>query len=481
MAQLIKILIAVSLGTLMPSGNTSAAEWFVSTTGNNATGTGSIAAPFRTLTHLLEPANALVQAGDIVSLRGPVGNNVYNECDVRLRVPLTIRSHAGESARIHCDINVIDSVTVQIDPDASGSRLSRIELSGGYYYALFFQTDWDSTGNPTGSGASNVIVEDCVIRDSGRDAIKITPKSNDITIRRCEIHHTGRIYPPGTPLDDKNAEGIDNVNGARMRVEDSYVHDTATTGIYFKGGATDVIVQRNVVERAGAAGILVGFDTSPEFFDLSANPGYYEAIRGIVRNNIVRDTAYAGIGLYAARDSIVANNTLLRTATLAQAALYFGVTLQDFDPMAGRPPTINPRILNNLVVQNGGDCVGIRWANEISAAGLYGLQGDPGSDYNWFHNTNGECNFSDTRPGSSIDNGGNFAAWRAEESADANSRTGSVSLALDGRLVPGSGAIDQGVTLPEVIDDIDATARSAPYDIGADELDQGPLFRNSFE
>ena len=49
-----------------------------------------------------------------------------------------------------------------------------------------------------------------LLHDSGRDVIKITPKYNDIRIERSEIFRSGQIYPPGTPLDDKNAERIDN-------------------------------------------------------------------------------------------------------------------------------------------------------------------------------------------------------------------------------------------------------------------------------
>lgn len=466
---------------IVPCSSTHAAEWFVSTTGDDGAGTGSIAAPFRTINHVLDPGNEIVSGGDIVTLRGPPGDNVYDECEVRLRVPLTLRSHAGEMAHIHCDIGVIDSVAVQIDPEASGSTLSRLEISGGFYYAVFLQTDWDQTGNPGGTGASNIVIEDCLIHDSGRDGIKITPKSNDVTIRRCEIRDTGAIYPPGTPGDEKNAEGIDNVNGARMVVEDSHIHDTATSGVYFKGGAADVIVQRNVVERTGAAGILVGFDTSPEFFDLDINPDYYEAVRGIVRNNIVRDTVYAGIGLYAAQDALVANNTLQRTATDGQAALYFGVTLQDFADEAGRPPSVNPRIVNNLVLQDGGDCFGIRWANEIDANGVYALQGDPGSDYNLFFDNAGACNFFDTRPGSVLDGGGDLVAWQAAENADANSAEGAVATETDGRLVPGSIAIDAGLALPEVVDDIDREARAGANDVGADELDADTIFHDDFE
>lgn len=462
-------------------GTAHGAEWFVSTLGSDAGGDGSVGAPFRTVTHVLDPSNDIVDAGDVVTLRGPVGNNRYDECDVRLRLSLTLRSFAGERAHIACDLAVEDSVTVQIDPEASGSTLSNLELSGGFYYAVFLQTDWEQDGNPGGSGASNILIEDCLIHDSGRDGIKITPKSDDVTIRRCEIRDTGAIYPPGTPGDEKNAEGIDNVNGARMRVEDSWVHDTATTGIYFKGGAADVIVQRNVVERVGAAGILVGFDTSPEFFDLTINPDYYEAVRGIVRNNIVRDTVYAGIGLYAAQDALVANNTLQRTASDGQAALYFGVTLQDFADEAGRPPSVDPRVVNNLVLQDGGDCAGIRWANEIDANGVYALLGDPGTDHNLFFDSTGDCNFFDTRPGSAIDGGGDFAAWQAEENADANSVEGPVATAADGRLVPGSVAIDAGLTLVEVTDDIDGETRSGANDVGADELDADTIFNDHFE
>lgn len=466
---------------LLACAPATAAEWFVSTLGSDASGTGAIDAPFRTVTHVLDPSNDIVEAGDVVTLRGPAGNNRYDECDVRVRVPLTLRSYPGERAHIACDLDVEYSVTVQIDPEASGSTLSDLELSGGYYYALFLQTDWEQGGNPGGQGASDILVEDVEIHHSGRDGIKITPKCDDVTIRRAHIHHTGAIYPPGTPPDDKNAEGIDNVNGARMVVEDSHIHDTATTGVYFKGGASDAVVQRNVIERTGAAGILVGFDTSPEFFDLTVNPDYYEAIRGIVRNNIVRDTRYSGIGLFAAQDALVANNTLIGTARIGHAALYFGVTLQDSDPDAGRPPSVNPRLLNNLVLQDGGACVGIRWANEIDANGVYGLAGDPGSNHNRFFDSSGSCNFFDTRPGSAIDDGGDLAAWQGEENADADSSEGPVATAADGRLVTGSVAIDAGMALSEVSDDIDGDARTGANDIGADELDTDSIFRDHFE
>lgn len=461
--------VALALGLMCVLNSGSAAEWIVSTQGNDQTGNGSLARPYRSLGHLLDPARELVRAGDTVSLRGPAGANVYAETEVRLRLPLTLQSYPGEWAVISCPLQLEDGVCIQIDPGASGSRISRLEITGGNLYGIFLQTDWDARGNPGGLGASNVIIEDCKVHDTGRDAIKVTPKSDDLTIRRCEIFNTGRIYPGGTGIEDMNAEGIDNVNGSRMRVEDNYIHDIATTGLYFKGGAADVVVERNRIARTGEGGIMIGFDTSPDFFDTRVNPRYYESIRGTVRNNFIQDTGYAGIGLYATLDAVVANNTLIDTAKAGHAALYFGVTLQDFEPFAGRPPNLNPLIRNNLILQEGGNCIGIRWANEISAAGLYGLEGNPGTDYNWFFRRQGDCVFVDGRPGSALNDGGSLAQWQAALSADRRSQTGSVSVSSDGHLPAGSPVIDQGQALSQVLDDMDKQSRSNPPDIGADE------------
>ncbi|MGL5002836.1 MAG: right-handed parallel beta-helix repeat-containing protein, partial [Casimicrobium sp.] len=354
----------------------------------------------------------------------------------------------------------VDTVTIQVDPGASGSCIANLEITGGYYYGIFMQTDWFQGGPNTDIGASNIVIEDVKVHGTGRDAIKITPKSNNVTIRRAEIYNSGA-------RDNSNAEGIDNVNGDGMIVEDSYIHDTATTGVYFKGGARNVIVQRNRIENTGGAGILVGFDTSPEFFDLAVNPQYYEAIGGIVRNNVVRNTQLAGIGLYASNNSVVANNTIVNAAQSAHAAIYFGVTLQDFDPNAGRPANNNPLIRNNLVIQSGRPCMSIRYANELG--GLSGLNGSTNSNYNAFHNTSGACSFSDGRPLPNSFNG-NLVGWRTRTSGDANTIETTLSVSATGRLSTGSAAIDAGQTIAQVTDDIDRQTRSAPYDIGADEF-----------
>ncbi|WP_394696760.1 right-handed parallel beta-helix repeat-containing protein [Pseudoxanthomonas japonensis] len=432
------------------------AEYFVSTSGNDSSGTGTLQNPYRTVKRAISAG----RAGDTITLRAPANNRTYNECDVRLRQKMTLQTYAGEGkARIHCAITTPETVTIQIDPAASGSRLSNLEISGGYYYGIMLQTNWYQGGPATDTGASDVVLEDLLIHSTGRDGIKITPKSNRATIRRVEIHTTGA-------RDNSNADGIDNVNADGMLVEDSYIHDTATTGMYFKGGARDVVVQRNRVENTGDAGILVGFDTSVEFFDLSANPQYYESIRGIVRNNVVRNTGYSGIGMYASKDAIVANNTIINAGRLGHSALYFGVTFQDWDPKAGRPANTNPTLRNNLVIQDNNRCVEIRYSSELG--GLSGLSGSPNSNWNGFNNG---CVFRDGRPGSTV-TAGTLAQWRSGTGADANSKQAAFSVDATGHLPAGSPAIDAGTTLAQVTDDIDGQARSAPFDLGADEYGQ---------
>ncbi|MHC9084477.1 right-handed parallel beta-helix repeat-containing protein [Luteimonas sp. RIT-PG2_3] len=442
-----------------------AAEWFVSPTGDDARGNGSEARPFRSIMRVINTSTGVARRGDTITLRGPAGNNTYPECDVRLRVPLTLRSYPGERAHIQCPIRTKDSVVVQIDPGASGSRLSNLEISGGQYYGVMMQTDWYQGGPDSDTGASDIVLEDLLIHHTGRDGIKITPRSRRITIRRSEIHNTGQAYPPGTPHDRKNADGIDNVNGDGMVVEDSYIHDIATTGLYFKGGATDVVIQRNRIENTGDAGILAGFDTSPEFFDLVANPGYYESVRGIIRNNVVRNTGYAGIGLFAAKDALVVNNTIVNAARKGHAAIYFGLTFQDWDESAGRPASVNPRIVNNLVMQNNGRCVDIRWSHELG--GMSALDGAAGLDWNGYGNSSGLCRFNDQRPASAPGLSTSLAGWQRASHGDANSIDARFDLDADGRPVAGSPALGAGTPLPEVTDDIQRHTRAPPYDLGA--------------
>ncbi len=461
------VLVCQAHGT---SAEPTGATLYVSTAGSDASGDGSIAHPFRTIAHAL----AVAAPGTTIILRGApsVTANVYAEA-IRIQRPnLTIRSQTGEWAVIQCPTtDEAIAQCVRFDIDSDGSRLQRVEVIGGYYYGIKLETKWD-WGDPNDrSGASAILIEEVKVHDTGRDAIKITPGCDDVTIRRAEIFNTG-------VRDGSNAEGIDNVNGDRMVVQESYLHDIATNGIYFKGGATDCLVERTRIEHTGGAGILVGFDTSPEYFDLTVNPDYYESIRGVVRNTIIRDTQGAGIGLYAAKDAQLWNNTLIDTAQAYHSPLYFGVTYQDWDPQAGRPPSINPLIRNTLITQSSGlspVCVYIRYANDLG--GLSALAGMPDMDYALYFHAGTDCRFTDRRPDSPLAEG-TLSQWQAHIGAEGHSFISAPHLSADGHLSADSPAVDTGICTGAPGNDFDGDRRpqGTSCDIGADEFPSGSPF-----
>ena len=446
---------------LAGTGISTAAEYYVSTTGNDTTGSGSISSPYQTIQHVLDNVAA---SGDTIILRG----GTYNE-NVRVRnAGMTIRSKSDEWAVIQSVTNDEEkAIAVTFDADSDGSLLQRVEVIGGYYYGIKFNTKWD-WGDPTDrTGACNITVEDCKIHDTGNACIKVTPGCDDITIRRCEIYNSGRNAPD-------SAEAIDNVNGDRMLVQQCHIHDITATGLYAKGGANGVIIERCWVENIDGAGILVGFDTSPEFFDTTVNPEYYENIDGTVRNCVVLNTRYAGIGLYAAKNAKIVNNTLMDVAREAHSGLYFGLTYQDWDPIAKRPPSLNPTIRNNIVFQTGSmndTIMEIRYDDELG--GLSGLSGMPVMSNNQYYVQNGTASFEDNRPTSLFS--GSLTQWQAHISGDSASTEGDpqfVNAATENyNLSFTSPCVDRGTATGAPDSDYNGVKRpqGQAYDIGAYE------------
>jgi hypothetical protein len=417
---------------------------YVSPSGNDSTATGSINAPYKSINTAL----AAAQPGDTIILRG----GTYREgVNVRIRIPnITIKSAKDEWAII--DLTTYNAGRnedsgVYFDVDSSGGKLQCVEVKGGFY-AVCMETKWD-WGNPADrTGASNIIIEDCILHDSQRDVIKVKPNCNNIIIRNNEIYNSGQTFIGNPPTGEDNAEGIDNVNGDNMAVYNNYIHDIRGTGIYAKGGATDVLIENNYIEHVYGAGIMVGFDTSPEFFDLTVNPRYYENIRGIVRNNLIIDVGWEGIGLYGSKDAQIYSNTLVNVVSggLYHSAIYFGLTYQDWEDYAGRPANINPNIHHNIICQPASfnrPMIDIRYSNDLG--GLSALEGNPVMSNNCYYITGKTAVFADSRPGRTLENAG-LSAWQSHINGDRGSLE--VDPALDANYLPtNSQCAEMGATL----------------------------------
>lgn len=441
----------------------------VSPTGDDAAGDGSAGAPYRTIQFVLDS----VAGPDSVVL---LHEGEYPEA-IRIRHSgLTLQSAPGEHAHISCPVSIDEDapiLCVEIDAETAGVTLRGLEVSGGFY-AVYLGSQWDYDDTPLDNLATHdVLIENCVLHDSGRDVIKIPAGCDDVTIRGCEIYNSGTGYPPETPQEEKNAEGIDAVNSDRLRVADTYIHDAATSCLYVKGGSIGTVVERVRAERCGDLGIVLGFDTSPEFFDLAANPGYYENIDGVVRNCVVADTGLAGLGLYATRGAHLLHNTVMRGGSRGQAGIYLGVATQDYDPAAGRPANSGPTIVGNIVDQAGlaaPACFGIRHTVEDQLGALSGLGEQGEIRDNLYFGGGAACMFVDDRPEATFA-GDDLAGWQAHASGfDAGSRLADPQLTADGHLEATSPAVDAVSATPGVTFDIDASPRGGMFDVGADEI-----------
>jgi len=454
-----KAILFIALLSLLNS--LEAATWYVAPSGND-NNPGSLGSPFKTLPAAIEVASA----GDVIELR----NGSYASNEIRItKSNLTIRSYPGEWAIITAPVGVEDiaSCIWYSEPNVTGGILERLEIIGGYYYGVSFETNWD-WGLPTRKGVSNITIRNCKIHDTGRDCIKIKPACNGIQIIACELYNSGVGPSNAVANGGPNAEGIDNVNGDGMVVRNCYIHNISTSGVYVKGGAKDCIVEENLIYGIGEAGILLGFYTDAEFFDQDGtNPAFYECQYSLARNNVVYNTGGAGIGFFAARNCSAYNNTVVTGSGDFHAPLYFSpgeIWINDNTTLT--PPCFNVQAYNNIFIDQSGTgdedyTVQIRdealaGANEIN--------------HNIYHKTTGPAKFDDGVSWPAL----NFAQWKLQLGFDADSQEINPLIDNNLHLQLGSPAIDAGQNSPAVRD-YDTHPRNGNFDIGADEFDNGSV------
>ncbi|GGB08782.1 hypothetical protein GCM10007414_22780 [Agarivorans gilvus] len=388
--------------------------WVVNGSYKGTVETGSYESPFSTINSALKKA----RPGDEIWIEP----GIYEE-HVRIRTPrITLRSTELHQAKITQPINnKKQQQTIRIDYTASGTRLIDLDISGGYFYAISMHVSWKGGWQ---DGVSKVILSRNLIHGSGRDAIKINPYVWDVLIERNHIFNSGLRDP-------KNAEGIDAVNAHGITIQDNYFQNTATNSVYVKGGSSDVLIQRNFVVNAGVAGILAGFDTSPEFFDKKRNPKMFEARNVRIENNVVIGSNGAGIGVYSGENININNNTVLNAAKSYHSPIYFGLSFQDKDPEAKRSPSRNVSIYNNIfsTIRDDDVVFEIRYLHHPELGPLSSLVDSISSDNNIYISKGGDIYFNDMREGG----GAKFTGlneWRKHCDCDFNSEKGLVDVEI---------------------------------------------------
>jgi hypothetical protein len=405
-----------------------AVEIYVSTTGDDTTGTGSIGSPYATLARGQQAA----VAGDTITFR----TGTYTGGGYFTKNNITYQSYAGEWAIIQLPNNVSGQDNAFYLGTASNCTVRRLELVGGYFYAIKIDT-------------GPCLVEDCIIHGSGRDCVKI-PGSDNITIRRCEIYDSGLRDP-------SNAEGIDNVNGDNMLVQDCYIHDIATNGVYPKGGSIGSIIERCLIRRCGQKGISMAQSSGLAFYDTTANPEYYSCRDCIARNNIIEDCEGSGIDLESALRAKVYNNTLINVAKQFQGGIR--IASVDKGAPAGIVRCHDCEIRNNIIVLGSASARPMLFMGNGSHTGTLTMSN------NRYYKTGGTAVYWWEPTSYSL----NLAGWQTTSGTDSNSTEGDPQVGASWHLNGGSPCIDQAMTIAGFTDDYDGNTRTGSWDIGADE------------
>lgn len=437
----------------------SALTRYVATSGTDE-GHGGADKPWRTLSY----AVGNVADGDTILV---AAGSYAGGITIRNR-SITIRGAQSGAVTIASPTTTTPNNCIYIGKDASGCSLVNLDIRGGYYYAIATESNWDS-GDSLQYGAQKLTIDSCKVHDSGRDCIKLTPGSDNATIRRSEIYNSGM-------RDGSNAEGIDNVNADSMLVQDCYIHTIATNGVYPKGGAIGCIIERCRFDDIAHSAIVLGQNTDWPYFDELVNPQRYESIDCIARNNIITNCNGAGIQFEASLRPQAYNNTLVNVARTSRGAIQILGTDHYPPPTYDTPIFIasrDVRIVNNVVVLSTPG----RPALFIVADGTnHGVEGTVTIDYNRYFHTGGALVFWDERSNNYTLS---FSQWQTLLNADMHSSVGDPGLTPTHKLSSTSPCIDAGQTLAVVADDIDRESRlPGSFDIGADEY-RDPAYTHS--
>ena len=288
------VLVALSCTTAF------AANIFISTSGNDTTGNGSIGSPYATLAK----ATSVAAPGDTIQVRAGTYTNLEYLSDI----------HGTPGAYI--TINAYDgNLTAEFTAGVYFNYFTYVAVNG-----LSFA---NSNGHAFKVCAIDVQTQrSAYIQASGcrfHDAsMQVKCQQSDyITIQDSELYHVGT-----------GGGAFDCVWVTNCRFLRNYLHDLPSIGAFVKGGSFYNVFEGNVVTAPQTGCITYGFCPGGQTAQVVANlDADYESVYSVMRNNIIAGQTWGATCTYSAAYYYVYNNLMVDSPTLTAGSDYSYVTV----------------------------------------------------------------------------------------------------------------------------------------------------------
>ncbi len=368
-------LMAGLLLTAMPGR---AAEIFVSSTGDDWSGIGSIANPYQTI----QRACSFVAAGDIIYLRG--GTYTYRDyidtdVDGTATQPITIKNYNNETV-------VYDGASVSM---ATNKAMITLATWDGDEWLSYYILEGITVKNSVERGISfyktdHLIIRNCIVHDIETRAIGgygkfITIDNNEIYNAVLENENgvmggSGWAMTCYTTTDYDNGDPSENVT-----ISNNYIHNCWGEGIGPGQGSVGVLIEHNVVVDVWSVGIYADkasdviirnnhiYNTDPTYYrfgepangismanEISFLNGFYLPIENFQIYNNLMVNVRRGIGFWfdssndeyenSYKDVYIAYNTIYN-------ATIIGISMDEVPANGYRQPS--GCILKNNIVYRG--------------------------------------------------------------------------------------------------------------------------------
>jgi hypothetical protein len=289
--------IVPATGGLLPAfdiGNPAVADvWVDPAAGNDAATGASRGAALRTFAEAwrrLPVGTPLTQGVRINLVAGTYPEaavpNYWESRHGTFAAPIIVRAADGPGTARLPTVNVYDCRHLYFDG---------LEISAGGGDVVHFEA------------SSHILLRDTTIRGTGDITAYASPQE------ALKVNQSQHVYIENCDISGGWDNAIDFVAVQYGHVVGSRIHRAGDWAMYAKGGSAYLTITGNEFFDAGTGGFTAGQGTGFEFM---VSPWlHYEASGITFTNNVIHDTAGAGIGVNGGYNILMAHNTLYRVGS----------------------------------------------------------------------------------------------------------------------------------------------------------------------